>query len=306
CPDHLGKGEKAAIVGYHQHETARQIGNAGSLQDCRHRLGLLVPPVERAAYQPLQILALGQQGVQTLQIFGDSVQSLPFIGELEERSRIAPGQTARRGIFACQSQLAPQIVKRSRLASRRTPMIGDHLNGLYPVGSAETRKKTAAESCCPNRASGRYHRVQVSASDRPAAIRCRKLFGGAAGSSRRFEKLFPGPVGAFAQGNAEKSPVMRRQADLMAVSQWRNRDESPLTSEACRRTLARGAPGIKARSSKLLSGTRASTRLFLAPIGCNSSQRFRLRDYPNPPELVFSFDEEGRCVRPLCRGKRLL
>jgi tetratricopeptide (TPR) repeat protein len=116
-------------------------------------------------------VVIDEQRAQALEIPGDLVQSLRLVGQLEQRQRIAPGQTARRGVFACQSLVAPQKNGGTRPTTRQ----GAPTNGAPPprartrVGVRGTRKEPSRTGSAPSaRAVGiTGHRgVQAAGSDR--------------------------------------------------------------------------------------------------------------------------------------------
>ena len=79
----------------------RQSRDARLGEDRRQRLELLVGTERRAADQPVEIGAAGNQCVELIEIFLDGVDGLVVEGKLEQRAGVSASHTGDDRTFAC-------------------------------------------------------------------------------------------------------------------------------------------------------------------------------------------------------------
>ena len=100
-PDHVAHREQAAVRGHELEEFRRKAADAGPLEHRGERLQLLVGGKHRAAHQPRQIGAFGDQRIEPFEIGLDGVDRVRLAREIEQRGRVAARHAGNDGFFAC-------------------------------------------------------------------------------------------------------------------------------------------------------------------------------------------------------------
>ena len=78
--------------------------DAGARENGVERLDLVGGGEDRAADQPLEVRALGDQRVESRQSVGDGVGLTLVLGEREQGGGVAPGDAGNDRVFLCQAR----------------------------------------------------------------------------------------------------------------------------------------------------------------------------------------------------------
>ena len=114
--DHVADGEQAALGRDEADEIGGDAGDARLSEDRVERLDLVGGGEHRAAHQPLQVGAFGDQGVEARQRGGDDLGLALVVGEREQRGRVTSGYAGdNRVLFG---QIACHLVDEKTLPRR--------------------------------------------------------------------------------------------------------------------------------------------------------------------------------------------
>ena len=118
----LAHREQPPVRRHHQQEALGEPADAGLVEHRRKRPGLLLGGENGAAHQPLQVGALGNQRVETIEIGTHGVERMLLERQLEQRGRIAARHAGYDGFLACHDdQLFRAIPQARHRRGRRAP-----------------------------------------------------------------------------------------------------------------------------------------------------------------------------------------
>ncbi len=101
-PDHVAHREQAAVRGHELQELRRESADAGAFEHRGERLSCSLGGKDRAAHQPHQIGAVGDQRIEAFEIGLDRVDRIRLAGEIEQRGRVAARHAGDDGFFGGQ------------------------------------------------------------------------------------------------------------------------------------------------------------------------------------------------------------
>ena len=141
--DHVAHREQPPVGRHEQQEIGGEPVDAGLGQHRGERLGLLLGAEHRAAHQPIEVIALGDQGVEPVEIGLHRIDRLAVERKLEQRPRIAASHAGYDRLFNCH---VSALVMPNPQARRRLPIERRKPLDFKGVWLSRDRRRTPAKS----------------------------------------------------------------------------------------------------------------------------------------------------------------
>ncbi len=125
--DHVAHREQAAVRRHQLDEFCCKPADPGALKNRRQRLQLLIGGKHRAANEPHQVRALGDQRIEAIEVRFHRVDRVAVARQIEQSGGIAARHAGYDGFFACQvcfSSPARELFRKGATGagSRRKPL----------------------------------------------------------------------------------------------------------------------------------------------------------------------------------------